>query len=105
MALDEMLKEHMAWIEAAARQPIFDKVGEDDVNFPQAVRERRITELSQTIDALSQQRADSDARYDAAIQSYRQEIDALQGKTQQPDTPPKPRGTPGTTRGTAKKDG
>ena len=66
MALDEILKEHAAWLEKAAQQPIFQKVKDSELNFPQELRDRRAKEIVETIDALNRQR-------DTAVVRFRSE--------------------------------
>lgn len=85
MALDEILKEHAAWLEKAAQQPIFQKVKDSELNFPQELRDRRVKEIAQTIDALNRQRDTAVARFAEAIKGYEKELEALKTPT---DAPP-----------------
>lgn len=114
MALDDIIKEHTAWLDEATRRPIFQRVTAADTGFPQELRDRRAKELAASIDALGRRRAETDARYAAAIASYKAELEALLAPLTggpntglppgQPGTPPGPR-SPGTgTTGTAPTD-
>lgn len=96
MALDEILKEHAAWLEKAAQQPIFQKVKDSELNFPQELRDRRAKEIVETIDALNRQRDTAVARFAEAIKGYEKELEALKtpADTAQPDK--KPAKEPGT---------
>lgn len=87
MALDEILKEHSAWLEKAAQQPIFQKVKDSELNFPQELRDRRAKEIVETIDALNRQRDTAVARFAEAIKGYEKELEALKTPTDtvQPD--------------------
>ncbi|CAN7553017.1 hypothetical protein [Mesorhizobium sp. LjNodule214] len=106
MTLDEILKEHSAWLDKAAKQPVFAKVTEKDVNFPQELRDRRAEEIAAAIEALSQRRDETTARYEAAVEGYKKELEALKSApapTTQPPTDPKPKPAPGPSRASSKK--
>jgi hypothetical protein len=77
MTLDEVLKEHSAWLDKAAKQPIFGRVTEKETNFPQDLRDRRATEITAAIEALTRRRDETVARYESAIDGYKKELEAL----------------------------
>lgn len=77
MTLDEMLKEHSAWLDKAAKQPLFDRVTEKETNFPQELRDRRAKEITAAIEALTRRRDETIALYEAAIAGYKKELETL----------------------------
>ena len=94
MALDEILKEHAAWLEKAAQQPIFQKVKDSELNFPQELRDRRAKEIVETIDALNRQRDTAVARFAEAIKGYEKELEALKALPEARPTEPRPADAP-----------
>lgn len=77
MTLDDILKEHAAWMDQASRQPLFAKVSEKDIAFPEDLRNRRAAEITAAIDALSKRRDETVSLYEAAIDGYKKELEAL----------------------------
>ncbi len=87
MTLDEMLKEHSAWLDKAAKQPLFGRVTEKETNFPQELRDRRAKEITAAIETLTRRRDETVARYESAIDGYKKELEALKAApTPKPST-------------------
>lgn len=77
MALDDILKKNMDWLEQALKRPMFDKVDEKILRISDEQRERRMGELKSRIDALARRKDEAVAAYDRAIAAEQAELDAL----------------------------
>ncbi|BCH26311.1 hypothetical protein [Mesorhizobium sp. L-8-3] len=77
MTLDEILKEHSAWLDKTAKQPLFGRVTERETNFPQELRDQRAKEIKAAIEALTQRRDETVSLYESAIEGYKKELEAL----------------------------
>jgi hypothetical protein len=77
MTLDELLKEHAAWLESAVKQPLFGKVDEKQFAFPEEQRQRRIADLKMRISDLEARKEEINASYVNAIKLERLELESL----------------------------
>ncbi len=75
--LDELLKEHAAWLERAVKQPLFGKVDEKQTKFPEEQRQRRMEDMKTRIGDLEARKKEMTASYDNAIALERREFESL----------------------------
>jgi hypothetical protein len=93
MTLDDLLKQSAAWFDQALKRPIFDKVGEAAIKFPEEQRARRMQELKTRIDDLSRRKDEATASYDRAIALERAELENL-ARQKPPAAPVMPEARP-----------
>jgi hypothetical protein len=86
MTLDELLKQNAAWLEQALTRPVFDKVDDKTIKFPEEQREQRMAELKVRIKDLSRRKEEAAASYDRAIALEKAELENL--SAQKPPTAP-----------------
>ncbi len=87
MTLDELLKQNAAWLEQTLKRPLFDKVDEIAIKFPEEQRERRMQELKTRIGELSRRKEEAAASYDRAIALEKAELESLEAQ-RPPSAPP-----------------
>lgn len=87
MTLDELLKQNAAWLEQTLKRPLFDKVDEKAIKFPEEQRGRRMKELKTRIGELSRRKEEAAASYDRAIALEKAELESLEAQ-RPPSTPP-----------------
>ena len=88
MTLDELLKQHTAWLEQAMKRRPFEKVDQAATKFPEEQRQRRLAELKVRIGELQRRKKEAAASYDRAIALEEAELKVVDAQT--PPTPPPP---------------
>jgi hypothetical protein len=100
MDLDKLLNENAAWLDAALKRPVFDKVDPATLNFPEEHRQRRVAELKQRIDDLSRRQEETMAAYERAKADDMAELKSLEdSRPNAPSTPTMPTPPRGKKRG------
>jgi hypothetical protein len=97
MALDKLLQDNATWLEQTLKRPVFDKVDDKTIKFPEEQRQRRMADVKTRIADLSRRKQEVVASYERAIALEEQEFKALSAQipvaAPQEVTPEKPKGS------------
>jgi len=80
MSIDEILKEHDAWLKKAAQSFKLQAVKLQDTALLKTATERRIAEVDQRIVRLTETRDAAVKRYDEAIAAEKKELTRLKAE-------------------------